>query len=484
MTRREIPLRKSEEMTQKMCQYAIFAIVSWCCACGEPATEEAVVEDVTSAEAALRVQAQGPLVWSSESLFLLDADAAMSWLFRLEQRQEVRFTIKGFGGAQTLRTRVSRWSADGTRWEEAAWVEARSDRDQAVVIARTLEPGYYWLLVSGEPGASAPTPYALLAECEGEGCASNEVAFTPMPQPITSSPIIEADQDAVGLTQDMRDWLKQSRFAEMNLERADLEGGSYGGRQPGDALKPGRDPVIFIHGNSDRAVGGELGGWQRSIEAFREAGWGTGELYATTWGPASISSAAMQYHSRESVEHVRAFIEAVLEYTGAERVDIVTHSMGVTLARRAILGGVASDALAGGDYAVGEPLTERVDTFVGIAGANRGLVACALTGPSTPTCGATNGLYPGTYLGRGARSQLLRALDAREGFEGEHVFTIWSPEDELINTIGQGSLVWGEVTSRIAGQEGELVVEGGTHLGSRDETVAAQVRMVSAHRVE
>jgi hypothetical protein len=143
MTRREIPLRKSEEMTQKMCQYAIFAIVSWCCACGELATEEAVGEDVTSAEAALRVQAQGPLVWSSESLFLLDADAAMSWLFRLEQRQEVRFTIKGFGGAQTLRTRVSRWSADGTRWEEAAWVEARSDRDQAVVIARTLEPSYY-----------------------------------------------------------------------------------------------------------------------------------------------------------------------------------------------------------------------------------------------------------------------------------------------------------------------------------------------------
>lgn len=470
-------------MSGKLSQAVCLALLGLCCACGVADEGEGEGAEVMSAATSPAVRAQGPLVWSQETLFLLEPQAAMSWLFRLEQPQDVRFLLRGFGGPQTLRTDIRRWDIEGARWEEAAWVQARSDEGQAVEISRTLEPGYYWLVVSGD-GAGEPTPYVLLAECEGEGCASNEIPFTPAVQPLEVSPIIDADRAAVGLTADMRAWLERSRFAGLDLARRGLEGGSYGGRLPGEAqAATGRDPVIFIHGNSDRAIGGPLGGWQRSIEAFREAGYGTGELYATTWGAASVAAAGAQYHSRDNVLHIRAFIEAVLEYTGAERVDIVTHSMGVTLARRAVLGGSASDMAAGGSYEIGAPLTARVDTFVGIAGANRGLVACALTGPSTPTCGATNGLYPGAYLGRGARSQLLRALDAQEGFEGAHVFTIWSPQDEVINAVGEGSLIWGEVTSRIAGQEGELVMEGATHLGSRDESAAAQVLLVTEQRV-
>jgi alpha-beta hydrolase superfamily lysophospholipase len=36
---------------------------------------------------------------------------------------------------------------------------------------------------------------------------------------------------------------------------------------------------------------------------------------------------------------VRKFIEAVIEYTHAEKVYIVGHSMGVTLGRGAVIGG-------------------------------------------------------------------------------------------------------------------------------------------------
>ena len=36
---------------------------------------------------------------------------------------------------------------------------------------------------------------------------------------------------------------------------------------------------------------------------------------------------------------VRKFIEAVIEYTKADKVNVIAHSMGVTLSRGAIKGG-------------------------------------------------------------------------------------------------------------------------------------------------
>ena len=81
---------------------------------------------------------------------------------------------------------------------------------------------------------------------------------------------------------------------------------------------------------------------------------------------------AYQYHSKPNPK-IRAFIQAVKAYTGATKVDIVTHSMGVTLTRKAILGGSGNDAANGGSYNLGSSLTSSVDTFVGIAGANWGL---------------------------------------------------------------------------------------------------------------
>jgi triacylglycerol lipase len=65
--------------------------------------------------------------------------------------------------------------------------------------------------------------------------------------------------------------------------------------------------------------------------------------------------------------------------------------MGVTLARKAIKGGSASDDLAGGVYNLGAPLSAKVNVFIGIAGANEGLVDC-YSSPELPTCGYTNGI--------------------------------------------------------------------------------------------
>ena len=242
---------------------------------------------------------------------------------------------------------------------------------------------------------------SLSAGC-GEGTEPAEVKAE---APATELATQQSAVTTTGFTADFRAWLKANGYEPTyNLIRDDISGGSYGGKASSTDTVVNQ-PVIFIHGNSDKAIGtGTAGqsGWNASIDYFLSKGYKTSELYATTWGPANAMLSAYQYHSKTNVMKVRKFIEAVKAYTGAAKVDIITHSMGVTLARKAILGGYG-DRLAGGRpvlrWARRSP--RRVDTFVGIAGANRGLVSCYQTGPSTPTCGATNGLYPGYRNGFG-----------------------------------------------------------------------------------
>lgn len=285
----------------------------------------------------------------------------------------------------------------------------------------------------------------------------------------------------VGLTTHFRSWLSANGYASYDFARDDLSGGSYGGKSgSGDSVV--NQPVIFIHGNSDMAVGTTFGqtGWTASINYFTSNGYKPSELYATTWGPASALSASQQYHSKAHVMKVRKFIEAVLAYTGATKVDIISHSMGVTLTRKAIKGGSASDSLAGGSYSVGSSLTARVDTFVGIAGANLGLTSCYLSGPTTPTCGSTNGFYPGTSSVSG-RSAYLNDLLASSAYEGSYRYVLHSTVDEV---IGYGGLVYGQYTARIPGQTGEVVFSSAPygHFGAKDQTAYYQLRMVKYHQ--
>jgi hypothetical protein len=290
-----------------------------------------------------------------------------------------------------------------------------------------------------------------------------------------------------GFTSHFRQWLSANGYEPAyNLVRSDLAGGSYGGKASSTDTVVNQ-PVIFIHGNSDKAVGtGSAGqsGWNASIEYFQSKGYKTSELYATTWGPADASLSAYQYHSKTYVMKVRKLIEAVKAYTGAAKVDIVAHSMGVTLARKALLGGYATDSLEGGQYYIGPPLTSSVDTFVGIAGANRGLVSCYQTGGSTPTCGATNGLYPGWWNGIGVsgRSAYLENLMSSTRYEGAYRYSIWSTADEI---IGYGNVVYYDYTSRLPGQTGEKVYSAYPygHFNSKDLTQAVQYNMVKNHTI-
>lgn len=284
-----------------------------------------------------------------------------------------------------------------------------------------------------------------------------------------------------GLSSDFQTWLNNNGYAAFNFDRSDITQDCYGGRDfAGQAVS--RQPVIFIHGNSDKALGDAPGqtGWTNSISYFQSQGYQRGELYAITWGPASALQSANQYHSKPYLERIRAFIQAVKDYTGATKVDVIAHSMGVTLARKAIKGGTGSDLLNGGSYNLGAPL-DFVDTFVGIAGGNQGLANCYYSS-GTPTCGATNGFYPGWAFGGWGMSRFLRDLNAQASIEADHIYSIWSTEDQL---VGYSGVVWGRYTCQIPNQDGEIRFTSFPygHFNCKDLTGSEQLALVRDHQL-
>ncbi|MEL6537424.1 MAG: alpha/beta fold hydrolase [Bacteroidota bacterium] len=274
------------------------------------------------------------------------------------------------------------------------------------------------------------------------------------------------------LSNHFQNWLSANGYGSDDF----ANGPSYGGRSS-SSDPVNQQPVIFIHGNSDDATG-----WDESIDYFRNNGYRTSELYAITWGPADASQAANQYHSYAYLTRVRRFIQAVKAYTGASKVDVIGHSMGVTLGRKAIKGGTAYDAAVGGNYNLGSRLS-FVDTFVGIAGGNRGLTACYYASGSA-TCSDRNGFYPGyIYWGTGPYnvSDLLTGLNNDPNKEGSYVYSIWSTADQI---IGYGCIVYGQNTCRIPGQNGERAFYSAPygHFGVKDLTGYYQLRMVRDHQ--
>ncbi len=86
---------------------------------------------------------------------------------------------------------------------------------------------------------------------------------------------------------------------------------------------------------------GEANDFKNHIEFLTEQGYSPTELYATTYGDGH-SSDINKTHSCEFTALLRKFIQAVRRYT-ASQVDIIAYSFGVTLTRKAILGGTIKE---------------------------------------------------------------------------------------------------------------------------------------------
>ncbi|GMR59056.1 hypothetical protein PMAYCL1PPCAC_29251, partial [Pristionchus mayeri] len=157
------------------------------------------------------------------------------------------------------------------------------------------------------------------------------------------------------LTPHFQEWLNQNGYASDKFARSDYgTQGSYGGKRNDDG-KLVNAPVIFIHRNSDSALGaGLFSGWTNSIQFFLEKGYTTAELYATSWGDINSLKSGLRTHDCETTQRLRRFLLAVQNYTKSDKVHIVGHSMGVTLGRKIVVGGKIT--AADGNCDVGSPL--------------------------------------------------------------------------------------------------------------------------------
>jgi hypothetical protein len=143
---------------------------------------------------------------------------------------------------------------------------------------------------------------------------------------------------------------------------------------------------------------------------------------------------------------IRTFVEAVLSYTNATQVNIIGHSMGVSIGRKIVKGGSAEDEKEG-IYNVGNNLTSRVKSFIGLAGGNLGLSAC-MGQVLLPTCSSIDGFDPGSTPTSGP-SKFLSEINNSTIKEGLNAYTIWSKYDDLVLNE---CVVWGKITSRIPQQ--------------------------------
>lgn len=184
-----------------------------------------------------------------------------------------------------------------------------------------------------------------------------------------------------------------------NLESTAVQGVIYngasnqfaGGFNPSNAPDGGfgggscvatRTPVIFVHGNSVNATffaKPSTSGAPSVYDTLKAAGYNDCELFGITYlSPSEQAAQQLNFHTSTKAARIRDFIKAVKTYTGKSKVNILAHSMGVTVA----LHGITFGSLWG-----------SIDTFVNVAGGLKGLSSCLSVGfanPAFPTCGSQN----------------------------------------------------------------------------------------------
>jgi pimeloyl-ACP methyl ester carboxylesterase len=195
----------------------------------------------------------------------------------------------------------------------------------------------------------------------------------------------------------------------------------------GGRCRASRTPVVFVHGNADRSINwdsditGPVGANPEPAKSvydeFTGRGYNGCELFGITFlSEAEQRDPQLNYHKPEKYRMILDFIAQVQEFTGAPQVDVVAHSLGVSMTLA---------ALSWHDETTGDPGGwDGVRRFVNIAGGLHGLSACRGVGFANPlvsTCGSQNvldpyvfGFYPdGNGWTAAAGEHSMRAMPAR-----------------------------------------------------------------------
>lgn len=213
----------------------------------------------------------------------------------------------------------------------------------------------------------------------------------------------------------------------------------------GTAFGQCRDSVVLIHGNA-----GKPADFDNTVAELQRRGYSAGQIFSPAWGSRTCAACNDHYGSEETPV-LNAMIDAIASScTG--RIDVIGHSMGVTLAGRVIKR---------------NGLRNYVQGFVGIAGAVRGLWTCG----SYPfnvwnsTCGSW-----GLSIG----SPFLNDLNGTRFADRVHSIKSWS--DQIVCATGvctvggvHSSSIWGENSS-------STYVLG--HFGLLTQTAARQVDLI------
>ncbi len=206
------------------------------------------------------------------------------------------------------------------------------------------------------------------------------------------------------------------------------------------------DNVVLIHGNT-----GSPSDWNNTYNHLLANGYSSSQIFRPSWGYSSPFYASYNNHKGWEETPVRNAINDAISSSCTGKIDVIGHSMGVTLgAQQIIKAGQVS----------------KVDSFVGVAGAYRGLGSC--------------GTYPynvwSSTCGRDGLSVSSPFLDWLYGKKiADRVYSIKSWSDGIV--CYGGCEVNGVHSSQIAGEDASYTYDYG-HFDLQSNTYGKQFDLI------
>ncbi len=204
------------------------------------------------------------------------------------------------------------------------------------------------------------------------------------------------------------------------------------------------DSVVLVHGNA-----GSPSDWDNTKSELISSGYSTSQIVIPSWGG---SNAASNDHNGTEETPVRSAIQSAISSSCTGKIDVIGHSMGVTLAAQQI---------------IKLNVSNKVDTFVGVAGAWRGLLSCGVYPYNvwSTTCGRYGLSVGSPFLGTIKNKTIA-----------SKVYSIKSYVDQIV--CGTGTcLVYGKHSSQIDGENSSYSYNYG-HFGLQMYTSDKQVQLI------